>query len=80
MRRTAARNLIRAGIDRDVAKKITGHRTDSMFSRYNIVSETDLMEAADKLNARRTTGTNAGQQSQTAEISPKLAPTSQHSL
>ena len=52
-RRSAARNLLRAGVSRDVAKRITGHRTDSMFSRYAIVAEGDLAEAAVKLEARR---------------------------
>jgi integrase len=52
-RRSAARNLPRAGVNRDVAKRITGHKTDSMFSRYNIVAETDLTEAATKLEKRR---------------------------
>lgn len=52
-RRSAARNLLRAGVNRDVAKRITGHKTDSMFSRYNIVAETDLTEAAAKLEKRR---------------------------
>jgi hypothetical protein len=37
----------------DIAKKITGHKTDSMFSRYNVVVENDLLEAAKKLEARR---------------------------
>jgi integrase len=52
-RRSAARNLLRAGVSRDVAKRITGHRTDSMFSRYAIVAENDLADAAVKLEARR---------------------------
>lgn len=52
-RRSAARNLLRAGVNRDVAKRITGHKTDSMFSRYNIVAENDLAEAAEKLESRR---------------------------
>ena len=52
-RRSAARNLIRSGVSQEVAKKITGHKTDSMFSRYNIVAESDLAEAAAKLEARR---------------------------
>jgi integrase len=51
LRRTAARNLIRSGVDRDVAKRITGHKTDSIFSRYNIVSANDLKEAAIKQDA-----------------------------
>jgi integrase len=52
-RRSAARNLLCAGVSRDVAKRVTDHLTDSMFSRYNIVAETDLADAADKLEARR---------------------------
>jgi integrase len=52
-RRSAARNLIRSGVSQDVAKRITGHKTDSMFSRYNIVAEDDLAEAAAKLEARK---------------------------
>jgi len=45
LRRSAARNLVRAGVDRDVARKITGHRTESMFSRYNITDTADQLEA-----------------------------------
>lgn len=44
-RRTAARNMVRAGVDPTIAKRITGHKTDSMFQRYAIVSESDLAEA-----------------------------------
>jgi len=45
LRRTAARNLIRAGVPQAVAKTITGHRSDSMFSRYNITAMDDKLEA-----------------------------------
>ncbi len=48
-RRTAARNLDRAGVSRDIARKITGHKTDSMYTRYNIVNEEDLVEAGLKV-------------------------------
>lgn len=49
LRRTAARNLSRAGVREEVAMEITGHKTRSMYRRYRIVDETDLREATEKL-------------------------------
>jgi len=50
-RRTAVRNLERAGVSRSVAMKMTGHKTEAVYRRYAIVSEGDLRDAAKKLGA-----------------------------
>lgn len=48
-RRSGVRNLIRSGVPRNVAMKISGHLTESTFERYNIVDSTDLREAMAKV-------------------------------
>jgi hypothetical protein len=49
LRRTAARNLRRAGIAETVIMKIGGWRTRSVFERYAIVSRGDMVDAMQKL-------------------------------
>lgn len=50
-RRTAVRNLERAGVPRSVAMKLVGHKTESIYRRYAIVDAGMLRDGAAKLNA-----------------------------
>ena len=45
-RRSAVRNMIRCGVPQKIEREISGYKTDAVFSRYNIVSEEDLRQAA----------------------------------
>jgi integrase len=52
LRRTAVRNMRRAGVPQVVRMRITGHRTDSMERRYNIVDIEDIKSAKELLQRK----------------------------
>jgi integrase len=48
-RRSSVRDMIRSGVPQSIAMKISGHKTASMFRRYDIASEDDLREAMERV-------------------------------
>ena len=50
LRRSAARNLVRAGVPEKVVMDLCGWRTRAMFDRYNITAMEDLTAAGEKLS------------------------------
>jgi integrase len=54
LRRTAVRNLERAGVPRSVAMKLTAHKTESVYRRDAIADDRDLRVAVEKLDALAT--------------------------
>ncbi len=50
LKRSSARNLVRAGVPEHVAMRLIGHLTASIFKRYAIVDEAMLIEGAEKLS------------------------------
>ena len=70
LRRTAARNLPRAGVAEGVIMRIAGWRTRSVFERYALVSQTDISEAMQKLEVQQN-GHSLGHSSEAQSNSSK---------
>lgn len=60
LRRTGVRNLRRLGVSESEAMKVSGHRTPSVFKRYDIVDEADMREVTRKLNERNVNRSKLG--------------------
>lgn len=73
-RRSAVRNMIRRGVPQVVAMRISGHKTMTAFNRYNIVDETDLADAAKKIESGRENSLSTAQVAAPVAGNPKVEP------
>jgi len=71
LRRSAVRNMERHGVPRSHAMKITGHKTESIYRRYAIVSDADLREASRRIAAP--TAQEAGRKAGTSQSTSQSA-------
>ncbi len=67
-RRSAVRRLEKAGVPRSQAMVLTGHKTESMYRRYAIVSEADLSHAVSKLAVLQEAQAKAAQEVQVSAV------------
>jgi integrase len=68
---SAVRNMIRRGVPQVVAMRISGHKTMAVFNRYNIVDETDLVDAAKKIENGRENSLSTAQVAAPVSGNPK---------
>ena len=67
-RRSAVRRLEKTGVPRSQAMMLTGHKTESMYRRYAIVSEADLSDAVYKLAVLQEAQAKAAQEVQVSAV------------
>ena len=75
MRRSAVRTFERAGIPRSVAMSIVGHKTESIYRRYEIVDSAMQREAAARLDANLGTPPPSSKTGTVSTFRPKGAKT-----
>jgi integrase len=67
-RRSAIRNMTRRGVSETVAMRISGHKTASVFRRYDITDERDLADATAKIELGRQVSTPAQTDTKTSTV------------